>query len=610
VRLRGIRHWSIGTKLAATLVAVICGVAFLLSVSIISHQRQALDTELQQRAINLAQSLARLSVDPLLQDDLWRLYTLVRDIVQAEGAVIPAARDRIVRYAMVVAPQGEILAHSDPARFPLGELLAPDPVHRRALEAEEPLIQPVARPGEPLTYDVAVPVVLDRQRLAVARVGVTTAYLEATLARVRRQVLLVVFVLASFGLVLGLVISRRITRPLVQLTVSVEALSRGQLHAPLLVHTVEKDEVGRLADAFNRMAHHLRESMTEMRATRDYLENLLEHAHDFIYTTDLSGTLTYVNGRFRELGWEKAELVGQPLSAVMPDAARNAGTGGPETVEVAVRDREGRVRLWVLTRSPLRDREGCPTGALGIAKDITDRREMEERLRESERLASVGALAAAVAHEIRNPLGALVTAASLLARDGGPTADPERQALLAVVQQESRRVNRILEDFLRLGRTRPPVTAPHDVGRLAEEVLAGLALTETGHGKTVHRAFPAQGPWALVDADQFKQVLWNVCLNALEAVGPGPGAVRVAAHASDGHVRVTVTDTGRGIPREQLRRIFEPFHTTKREGMGLGLTIARRIVEQHRGQITVDSEPERGTTVTITVPAAPPPEAP
>lgn len=605
MKLRGVRYWSIGAKLAATFVVAICGVAFLLSLFIISHQRQALDRELQQRGVNLAQSLARLSVDPVLQDDLWRLYTLVRDIVQAQGGAIPAAHDRVVRYAMVLAPNGEVLAHSDPARFPLGEPLPAEPVNARALAAEAPLIQSVVRPGEPLVYDVAVPVVLDRQRLAVARVGVTTAYLEATLARVRREVLLIVSVLATGGLGLGLAISRRITRPLARLTASAEALSRGQLHAPVLVHTVEKDEVGRLADAFNRMAESLRESMAEMRATQEYLENLLEHAHDFIYTTDPAGILTYVNQRFRELGYEKADLVGQPLAAVVPRPGLGTWTGQPETVEVEVRDRAGRQRLWALTLSPLRDRRGHPTGTLGIAKDITERREMEERLRDSERLASVGALAAAVAHEIRNPLGALVTAASLLARDGPASPEAERGALLAVVQQESRRLNRILEDFLKLGRSRPPVLARHDVRTLTEEVLAGLALTETARGITLRREGTAHPAWALVDADQFKQVLWNVCLNALEALQGTPGEVRVVAHRRDGHVWVTVTDTGPGIPREHLPRIFEPFHTTKREGMGLGLAIARRIVENHGGQIRVDSELGRGTTVTIAVPAVP-----
>lgn len=602
--LRPFRRWTIGTKLAATFVAVICVVAFLISVSMITHERRALDAELRQRGVNLAQNLARLSVDPVLQDDLWRLYTVVRDIVQAPGAVIPAAQDRIVLYAMVVAPGGEVLAHSDPARFPVGEPLVADPLNAAALGTPAVLIQPVGTRGDALVYDIAVPVVLDRQRLATVRVGITTRYLEGTLARVKREVLLIVSLLAAVGIGLALTISRRITRPLAQLSASVQALSRGQLDRPILVETIEKDEVGQLADSFNQMARNLRDSVSAMRATQQYLENLLEHANDFIYTVDAGGTLTYVNRKFRDLGYEKAELVGRPLGTFLVDPTRGSGGGAAEAeaVEVDVRDRDGRVRLWVLTTSPLRDPEGRHTGTLGIAKDITERREMEQRLRDSEKLASVGALAGSMAHEIRNPLGSILTAANLLATDGRGPVDPERRALVRVVQEESRRLNRILSDFLDLGRSRPPLLAPHDLDGLVDEVLAALALTELARGKTIRKALTLRNSRVLVDADQLKQVLWNISLNALEALGETPGEVVVSTSREDGHVRVVVADTGPGIARDHLGRIFEPFHTTKRDGMGLGLAIARRIMESHRGQIWVESEPGRGTIVTLTLP--------
>jgi len=599
--LHAVHRWTIGTKLAATFVAVICAVALLISVSMITHERRALDAELRQRGVNLAQNLARLSVDLVLQDDLWRLYTVARDIVQAPGATVPAAQDRIVLYAMVVTPRGELLAHSDPARFSVGEPLPPDSLTGAALGATDVLIQPVVTQTDALIYDIAVPVVLDRQRLATARVGITTRYLEATLARVKREVLLIVSVLAAVGLGLGLAVSRRITRPLAQLSTSVETLSRGQLDRPILVDTVEKDEVGRLADAFNQMARNLRDSVAAMRATQQYLENLLEHANDFIYTVDAGGVLTYVNRKFRELGYEKHDLVGRPLGTLLVDPTRGAWGGEPKAIEVDVRDRAGGIRVWVLTTSLLREPEGRQTGTLGIAKDITERKEMEQRLRDSEKLASVGALAGAMAHEIRNPLGSIVTAVNLLATGPGP-ADAERQALLKVVQEESRRLSRILGDFLELGRSRPPFLAPHDLDGVVDEVLAALALTERARGKTIRKVLTLRTGRVLVDADQLKQVLWNVALNALEALGDAPGEVVVSTAREDGQVRIVVTDTGPGIARDRLPRVFEPFRTTKRDGMGLGLAIARRIVESHRGHIRVESEPGRGTSVTITVP--------
>ncbi len=593
------RRWSLGQKLSGTLCVATLGVALLVSFFVIAHEERALDAELQKRGVNIVQSLARLSVDPVLQDDLWGLYRMVRDIVQ--GGPAPLS-ENVVVYAMVLDPRGAVLSHSDPARFPIGELLQTDPLAAAALAADGPVIQSGSGPDGRTVYDVALPVVLDKQRLGVARIGVTRDYLERSLARLKRDVLLIASLLAAFGMALGLLISRRITRPLERLSASVQALSQGRLDERVRVEAREKDEIGLLADSFNQMAGNLREKVREIQATKQYLENLLENANDFIYTLAPDGTFSYVNRKFRELGYAKGELIGRPASAIIsPSGEGQRADSGREPLETRLHEKGGAARVVVLTTSALTDNEGAVIGTLGLAKDITERKELEQRLLKSEKLASIGEMAGAMAHEIRNPLGSIYTAVNLLHVARGQPIGAEQLALLRTIGDESRRLNRILTDFLRFARPRSPLFQPHDLNTLVEEVLAALRHDEAARGKAIRPALdPHLGP-VRADADQVKQVLWNVLLNALEAVRQD-GEVVVSTAREDGTARIRVRDNGRGIPREKLSRLFEPFQTTKREGMGLGLAIAHRIVEAHGGRIAVESTEGRGTLVEIALP--------
>lgn len=597
--VKPILRWSLGQKLSATLCVVVFGVAVLISFLVIAEAERALDSELQKRGVNIVQNLARLSAEPVLQDDLWGLYKVVRDIVQGGPGSLS---ENVVVYAMVVGPRREVLTHSDPARFPIAESLPPDPVSDAALGAEGLLIQVShGADGKPL-YDVAYPVVVDRQRLAVARIGLTRDYLEQSLARIKRDVFLIAALLAALGVVLGLVISRRITRPLKRLSASVQALSQGRLDERIHVETREKDEVGLLADSFNQMAENLRGKVREIQATKQYLENLLENANDFIWTLDLDGRITYVNRKFTELGYEKGELLGRPASTLIPALHDERAAGSGEgTFELQLRDKAGGTRLVVVTASLLTDDAGGVIGTLGLAKDITERRELEQRLRRSEKLASIGEMAGAVAHEIRNPLSSIYTAVNLLSLSPGSSVGEEQMALFRSIREESRRLNRILTDFLRFARPRSPLFQPHDLNILVEEVLETLRHDESARGKVITKALAPRLSPVRADADQMKQVLWNVVLNSLQAVGKA-GVVAVTTALEDGRAKIRVNDNGPGIPPDALARLFEPFSSTKRDGVGLGLAIAHRIVEAHGGRIEVESNGDGGTAVEISLP--------
>ena len=226
---------------------------------------------------------------------------------------------------------------------------------------------------------------------------------------------------------------------------------------------------------------------------------------------------------------------------------------------------------------------------------------LHARLRDAERLATAGEMAAGMAHEIRNPLAAIVNATALLTDEAGLTP-VERASTLAAVRTEARRLNRILSDFLRFAKPQEARRVPGDIAEVVEHV-GGLVRDDRSRASRVdvRVAIDPAVPRFAFDRDQLTQVLWNVALNGVEAMD-GRGRLSLEVARQNGGVALAVSDTGPGIPPELRGRVFEPFYTGKPSGSGLGLTIAERIVEAHGGRIEIDSEPGRGTRVTMHFP--------
>jgi len=226
---------------------------------------------------------------------------------------------------------------------------------------------------------------------------------------------------------------------------------------------------------------------------------------------------------------------------------------------------------------------------------------LHARLREAERLATAGELAAGMAHEIRNPLAAIVNATALLTDEAGLTPQ-ERGATVAALRTEARRLNRILSDFLQFARPQQAQRTPGDIRDVVQHVSALIREDRSrGSRVDVKVAVDPTVPRFAFDRDQVTQVLWNVALNGVQAMN-GRGRLSVDVAREDGHVALAVSDTGPGIPHEVLPRVFEPFYSGKPNGSGLGLTLAERIVAAHGGRIEIDSSPGGGTRVTLRFP--------
>jgi signal transduction histidine kinase len=231
----------------------------------------------------------------------------------------------------------------------------------------------------------------------------------------------------------------------------------------------------------------------------------------------------------------------------------------------------------------------------------TELRENVEKMKRTERLSAAGQLAASLAHEIRNPLASISGAAGILKR-GNASAD-NKQECLGILEKESQRLNKLLTNFLDFARPRLPRFQRVDAGALVKSVTVLARHAALRQQVAIIDDLPAHLPMIDCDAEQMKQVLLNVLLNAIQA-SPVGGRVVVKSFPHAGQLCVEVRDQGPGMSAEQLERMFEPFFTTKESGTGLGLAVAANIVEQHGGLLHAENNPDKGMTFRLELPLA------
>jgi signal transduction histidine kinase len=248
-----------------------------------------------------------------------------------------------------------------------------------------------------------------------------------------------------------------------------------------------------------------------------------------------------------------------------------------------------------------------PALVYGIGIDVSERRALEKRAADAEALSAMGTLALNLAHEVRNPLNAAVLQLHLLARhiDKLGSVDEETRRTLntktRIVGDEIGRLNRLLTEFLELARPRGVVRELLHFARLVEDVLDLEAGSTADRGITVERDLGSDCV-LMGDPEKLKQVVLNLVMNALEAM-KGGGTLRVSVRCDAGDsVRLVVEDSGPGIEPAVLGQVFDPFFTTKEAGTGLGLSIVRKIVDQHAGEVRIESERGVGTRAIVTLP--------
>src|SRR6266850_2297801 len=356
-----------------------------------------------------------------------------------------------------------------------------------------------------------------------------------------------------------------------------------------------------LAEQLQGARSQLQRSETRLEALEAIYSAVVRSIASGILTLGEDGRITYLNPAAEHLtGLSDRAARGQPLSTLLPDLAasilRPRERGRPE---VHLRAHDGRERILGYATAPL---AGGASGQVILFQDLTELRQMEEAVHRADRLAEVGGKATGLAHEIRNPLASMCGSIEVLG--ASPGLDGQERRLMNVVRSEAERLEALVREFLSFARPLLPAFEPLDGARVVAETV-DLDRKSTRLNSS-HLVIRADAPvWVRADPGQLRQVLWNLLGNAADATERG-GRVEIRMSRQAGEGVLEVSDTGHGIPDEDLQRIFDPFFTTKERGTGLGLAIVHRIVEAHSGHLSVRSQVGRGTTFRVVLPIAAP----
>jgi|GEM_PF-5152120 len=452
------------------------------------------------------------------------------------------------------------------------------------------------------------------------------------------------FKLLGGFLILGLVMiailwlgSRKyLFKPLSRITGAVSAMGRGNYDYPL--KPLRDDELGELAGSFTEMRNLVRnynrqletevENRTEELACmqeraqkeRDYLINLFERMADGLCV--VSGEehqIEYINpsleAAFGSAQGKKCHevLFGRdgpcdycPFSPEGDSGLQKREVNAPhsnlvyEVLETELKNPDGTLS-WLLVFRDITERKWLETELFEINRNLAAKvQEQTEALLEQERLATLGEVSAGLAHEIRNPLSAILSGISLL--ESGKRTPEENERITNLIRREARRLNSSLTDFLLFAKPQEPNRVRIDLAGLIKEIIQ-LIEEDGDMKKNIEIATELEDiPYIRFDDGQLRQVIWNVCLNAVQAMGEeGVLTIRLSRE-SDVSWRLEVEDTGPGIPEELQDKIYNPFYSTKKEGTGLGLSIVKRVVNTHGGSIRCFSSDGEGSRFAIIVP--------
>ncbi|MFO0705703.1 MAG: ATP-binding protein [Nitrospira sp.] len=370
---------------------------------------------------------------------------------------------------------------------------------------------------------------------------------------------------------------------------------------------------GILADQLQRADHSLKEKEQGLTRLQAFHENIVHSISSGVFTADEAGRITSFNPAAQEAtGYSLDQVRGRLWREVFnwhPSQPSEAEWEEPANMrfEVECKRADGNRLVLGMTLSPLHE-QGRATGLVGVFKDLTQIRDLEEEMRRKEWLASLGEMSAGMAHEIRNPLGALAGAMQMLRKD--LHADETSQRLMDIAVREATRLDTIITEFLQYARPPALNLAEHDLNKLLAETLDLVEHEARARTNVTIRTAMSQGSLlGQVDQDQMKQVFWNLATNAFDAmpnggqlaISTGCRAIDVAGRKAD-VIEIAFQDTGEGISKKNLDKIFLPFFTTKKQGSGLGLAAVHRIVDLHGGWIKVESREQSGSRFVVCLP--------
>jgi PAS domain S-box-containing protein len=599
------KHIRLQTRLIlySTITILILMVFVILLVE--KRESEIIQEEAQKRGTAIARNLAAVSTNALLTYNY---------IILEQNAEKVALEDDIV-YVIIHDKENRVAAYS--RRDEKQGMILTDEVSKRAVMAKEPLIQPTLSGEKKIKIlDISTPVYIkeSQEKWGTIRIGLSLERMSKQILKTRLVLLLLGLLTIFLGILGSIFFARRITQPISKLVETTVSAARGNLEQVIDIHT--RDEIEELGKNFNHMIQQIRlhrneleNRLHEITSLKAYTDNVLSSMTNGLVTIDLEKRIVTLNEMAEQiLGKRREEIIGlsleqsfgdsHPLSQIMADTLF-LGEGIFHSELELKRSEE---ILWLIaSTSLLTDGEGKKIGALVVFQDITEIKSLEEKLRQADRLAALGTLSVGLAHEIKNPLSAIKTFVQLLPKKFGSPSFIEKFNI--TVPREIDRINLLVEDLLELTRRKVRPMVNLDVNRLilqvidlhGEEMEKKQIIFEDRLDRTI--------PSIHGDPERLYRAFSNLVINAIQAM-PNSGSLTISSEQepSLSMVKITCRDTGIGMDAETSKNLFNPFFTTKDKGVGLGMAITHKIIEDHQGTIEVVSEKGKGTTFFLRLP--------
>jgi signal transduction histidine kinase len=527
-----------------------------------------------------------------------------------------------VTFAAIADVKGVAVAHADPMLEgqPLpagGDLLA--------LVAESPLSQLRAvYSGQGQDLEFTKPLRLGDADFGSIRIGVSTLLIRQDLDASLGPAIATAGGALAIAVLGAMLLAQLLLRPIHVLRSGLTRLGRGELGVRL--DLTQQDEFGELGTSFNTVSAQLSADRSQMAGQVANLESAVQHLEDAVAILNPRGELLFANPAMHTLlpgatpGVSLETLVpaGHPLRGLSEQTLASRGSSGP--VSATFLDPAGEPRERMIMTHAINDPDGDMEAVMLVARDLSYLSEVQSTIRYSRKLAALGRLSAGVAHEVKNPLNAMMIHLELLRQHVGARAlaaapaaagrTPGETALsqqalvhVDVIAKEIRRLDAVVQGFLKFSRPEDIALKPVGVAALIGEVLPMVGPEADRAGVTIV-VETLDVPDVNGDPGMLRQAFLNLILNACQAMPTG-GTLRIYGEAMRGHrVSLAFTDTGVGIEPEDLTRIFDLYFTTREQGSGIGLSMVFRTVQMHDGEIEVESTPGVGTTFRLLLPEA------
>ncbi len=552
--------------------------------------RDALEVDLSNSRINFDDPEA---MRPVLQETL-ESYPGLNSLLKSAIGYSPTIYD-----VCIVDAGGRALLHTDTDQ--IGKTIAQreeliSVVHgsfRRQMEVVF---------GGPQVYELRIPLLRGKQPFGAIRVGISTTFLKDTL-RQQLRASVVFSLLAIVGsLVLAASLSNLALKPLEAINRRLDLLSAGQ--EPSGKERQRSDEYGVVTTKIDRLGRQMRDVKEVFSALKENLDQIMANLQDgvMLFTRDSRAVLVSASVE-AFVGKPRGEMLGHSVSEIFSTDSRlgrlvlacferHQPLSGREVVS------ESATRLQVSL--DFIEERGERIGALLTLRDAESVRRIEDEIELSRRLAAIGRLTSGVAHEVKNPINAIVVHLEVL-RQKLQQLDPDTRRHIDVIGSEIQRLDRVVQTLVDFTRPVELRLADLDLRRLVDEVVVLAQPDAERHGVSIVRDFPRESLPVKVDADLVKQAVLNIVLNGVQAM-PGGGELRLVGSLADDDAQLEIRDHGAGIPQEVRDKIFNLYFTTKKNGSGIGLAMAYRVMQLHNGSVEYESVEAQGTTFRLRFP--------